>query len=363
MSGADRQATAHVDCDALRHNLARVRAAAPGSAVFAAVKADAYGHGALTVASALTGDNGVDGLAVASLDEALALRWGGIGHTPIMLLSAPLTHADLALCSEQGFEPVLFDAHQWTALLDWRGATLRVWPKLDTGMHRLGLPAADAPAIAERLRANPALEIAGWLTHLACADERDNNSTPRQLECFARALEGQGGPRSAANSAGILGWPQSHLDVVRPGIMLYGGSPLLGTSAADLGLEPVMTLRAPVISLREVAAGESVGYGAQWTADRPSRVAVLAIGYGDGYPRHLPNGTPVLIHGRRCPLIGRVSMDMISVDVTDVPEVSIGEMATLWGAGLPADEIAVAAGTIAYELFCQLTPRVAFTSG
>lgn len=350
------RASAVVDTRALAHNLARVRELAPGVRVYAAIKADGYGHGATRVAQALSE---ADGFAVSSLDEAMQLRWSGL-HKPLMLLSQPLDDAVLAQAAGHGCEPVLFHDDQLAALARHRGPTLRVWIKIDSGMHRLGFAAERAAEIADAVTALPGVDLAGWLTHLACADDIDDPMTPRQIERFEQATENQPGARSIANSAGVIAWPASHAQVVRPGIMLYGSSPMLAQSAAALDLRPAMHLTAPVISRLRIPAGEPIGYGATWRTPEAMDVGVIGIGYGDGYPRHAPSGTPVLVGGRRAPLIGRVSMDMITVDLRGVPEAQVGDRATLWGDGLPADEVATAAGTIAYELFCRLTPRVLF---
>lgn len=349
------RARATIDLAALRANLRVVRERAPGRSVCAAIKANGYGHGLLQTAAAL---EGADVLAVAQLEAALRLREAGEAR-PIMLLSDPLTDDAPSTCAAHGLEPVLFNKEQIEALAA-SGARVRVWIKLDTGMHRLGFPAADAAAVYERVAGIDGIEFAGWLTHLACADDPTDDATNRQLQCFREVTEGQPGARSIANSAGVCAWPESHADLVRPGIMLYGSSPLVDTSAAALGLTPVMTLRAPLISVGMVAAGERIGYGGTWTTPEAMPVGVVAIGYGDGYPRHVPSGTPVLINGQRVPLVGRVSMDLITVDLRGCPDAAVGDIATLWGEGLPADEIAAAAGTIAYELFCQLTDRVVF---
>lgn len=341
---------------ALAHNLARVRELAPASRIYAAVKADGYGHGANVVAQALSD---ADGFAVSSLDEALQLRWAGIDK-PVAMLSQPLDATVCDQAAENRFEIVLFHDSQIEALAAYVGPPLTVWIKLDSGMHRLGFASERAGEIEERLGRLETIEIAGWLTHLACADEPGRPDTQAQLDVFARATEGRPGLRSIANSAGVLAWPSAHADIVRPGIMLYGSSPMRGRNAASYGLEPAMHLTAPLIARNRIPAGETIGYGATWRTPEAMDVGVIGIGYGDGYPRHAPSGTPVLLNGVRVPLIGRVSMDMITVDLRDVPDAAIGDRATLWGDGLDVDEIADRAGTIAYELFCQLTPRVRF---
>lgn len=350
------RAQAVIDRSALAHNLARVRALAPERRVYAAVKADGYGHGALTVAQALAG---ADGFAVSSLDEALQLRWAGVDK-PVVMLSQPL---DTTVCDQAGehaLEIVVFHDSQLDALAAHIGPPLTVWIKLDSGMHRLGFASARAAEIETRLNGLANVRIAGWLTHLACADEPDRPETQAQLDDFAAATRGRDGLRSIANSAGVLAWPNAHADIVRPGIMLYGSSPIADRDAASYGLKPAMQLSAPLIARNTVAAGETIGYGATWRTPEAMDVGVIGIGYGDGYPRHAPSGTPVLIGGARVPLIGRVSMDMITVDLRGAPQAAVGDRATLWGGGLDVDEVARHAGTIAYELYCRLTPRVRF---
>lgn len=350
------RAYAVIDTRALAHNLARVRALAPGTRVYAAIKADGYGHGAMRVAQALAD---ADGFAVATVDEAMQLRWVGIDQ-PIMLLSQPLDAVSLAQAAEYGFEPVLFHADHLTALSEYRGATLSIWAKIDSGMHRLGLAPDEVGRVADALAAAPDVECVGWMTHLACADNDASDMTPRQIDAFERAVAGRPGLRSIANSAAVIACPAAHADVVRPGIMLYGSSPVVTQPAAALDLRPAMHLSAPLISRKRVSAGVPVGYGAAWITPEAMDVGIIGIGYGDGYPRHAPAGTPVLLGGRRVQLIGRVSMDMLAVDLRNAPNARAGDRATLWGEGLPAEEVAGAAGTIAYELYCRLTPRVSF---
>jgi alanine racemase len=323
----------------------------------AAVKANGYGHGALEVARAL---DGIDALAVATLTEALDLRQAGL-QRPIVLLGGVLDVEELDQVAEHNLQLVVHDFRQLNLIERNTGAhALALWIKLDTGMHRLGFALDAVAEINRKLAALPRLRLQGWMTHFASADETANPATEHQIKAFQRALDGISGARSLANSAGIVAWPQSHADWVRPGIMLYGASPLVGRSAGELDLRPVMTLRTRVLSIRELPAGEPVGYGGTWMTPERMRIGVLAIGYGDGYPRCLPSGTPVLINGQRAALAGRVSMDLITVDLRGCDTVREGDEATLWGEGLPAEEIASQAGTIAYELFCGLSRRVEF---
>lgn len=337
----------------------------------AVVKADAYGHGAARVAAAL---DDADGYAVARLGEALALRAAGIDK-PILLLEGVFSADELAHALAARLDLAVHDPSQ-IAMLEQAGvpgatsagdAPSRpvVWMKVDTGMNRLGFRPEQALAARARLLAcRAAPRELRLMTHLARADEDDDAPTAAQLARFATlvsqwtAVSGARPAVSIGNSAGALRGGAAQGDWIRPGIAVYGASPFAGRSAAALGLAPVMTLETAVIALREVPVGEGVGYGATWRAARPSRIAILAVGYADGLPRHLPSGAPVLIGDRPAPLAGRVSMDMTAVDVTDLPQVAVGDRAVLWGRGLPVEEVAARAGTIGYELFCGVAPRV-----
>ncbi len=351
---------ARLDLGALRHNLGIARELAPHSNVMAVVKANGYGHGAVAIAREL--ESLADALAVACIEEALELREAGI-KTPILLLEGVFQARELGTASEQGFWVTIDNDLQlrWLeeAVLP---RSLQCWLKIDTGMHRLGVQPEQAGATFQRLKnCDNALDELVLYTHFASADELDNSLTQDQLDVFDTACRDLPALRSAANSPGLLGWPASHHDWVRPGYMLYGNSPFQGPHPVADRLKPVMTLTSAIISLRDVAAGESVGYGATWTARRPSRIATVTIGYGDGYPRLATNGTPVLVNGRRAPLAGRVSMDMITVDVTDLPGAAIGDEVVLWGKDLPVGEVARHAGTIGYELTTRMparTPRI-----
>ncbi|MBL8250383.1 MAG: alanine racemase [Candidatus Competibacter sp.] len=348
--------TATIDLAALRHNLARVRAAAPRCRVAAALKANAYGHGLLRAARAL---DGADVFAVARCDEALALRDAGI-LKPIVVLEGFLQPEEIELCRQQQLQATVHHESQLRMLERAQpGPPVSIWLKIDTGMHRLGFPPDRVAAALERLAACPnAAPHPRLLSHLARADERDHPYTRQQLAVFKSVTAGRAAERSLANSGGILGWPETHFDWVRPGIMLYGCTPFDRGIGPDVGLRPVMTLESRLIALQRYAAGEPVGYGGSWRCPKDSRIGVVGIGYGDGYPRHAPSGTPVLVNGQRAPLAGRVSMDMITVDLSDFPDARVGDPVVLWGRGLPAEEIARAVNTITYELFCKVTPRV-----
>lgn len=327
----------------------------------AVVKANAYGHGLVPTALALSQ---VDAFAVARLDEGIVLRAQGIAH-PIVLLEGVFAAEQLLEAAHYGFDLVVHDDRQ-IELLEEATTTHRftVWVKIDSGMNRLGFRTTDFRAALQRLRSlrPPPLQIS-LLTHLARADEPDNDMSHEQIARFKEATCGLDHATSIASSAGLFADLHIGSDWVRPGLAIYGASPFAECNGTDLGLEPVMSLETSVIAMRKVSSGETVGYGGTWQAQRESRVAILAAGYGDGLPRSLPNGTPVLVDGRRAPLCGRVSMDMIAVDVTDLPGVGVGTSAMLWGKGLPVEEVARHAGTIPYELLCGVSQRVPLEFG
>lgn len=345
---------ARVDADALAHNLAVARRAAGASRVFAVVKADAYGHGLSAAAAAFAG---ADGLAVACVEEAAALRAAGIA-APVLVLEGAADAGELDVARRHGLELAVHAGWQ-LELLERGGARDlgRLWAKFDTGMHRLGFAPAAAPGVAARLAALGAA-APGVMTHLACADEPDDEETARQLAAFAGVRALFAGPASVANSAGLLAHPASRCDWVRPGLMLYGVSPFPGRCGSELGLRPAMSLSAALLAIQDVGAGDGVGYGFDWRARRPSRIGIVSAGYGDGYPWRAAAGGSALVRGRRAPLAGRVSMDMLGLDLTEVPEAAVGDEVTLWGADLPVEEVARAAGTSPYELVCSVTRRV-----
>jgi alanine racemase len=352
----ERYPRALIDHSALRHNLLIVRGHAPESRIWAVIKANGYGHGMLQIGASL---ESADGLAVARVEEGVRLREAGISR-PILVLEGALYEWELALAHRHRLELALHRPGQ-VALLDQTSVAgpLRLWVKVDTGMHRLGFDPEQVPALLAQLDANPRVDgPPGLMTHLANADDTRNPLTRLQCERL-RGLDPTGQYRlSIGNSAGILAFPPSRTQWVRPGIMLYGASPFLDRNAADLGLRPVMTLQTRVIAVRSLRRGDAVGYGGTYVCPEDMLVGTGAIGYGDGYPRHAPCGTPVLVNGKRVPLVGRVSMDMINVDLRAAPATAVGDTLTLWGEGLPVDEIAQRAGTISYELFCHVTTRV-----
>ncbi|MEG3132786.1 alanine racemase [Rouxiella sp. T17] len=349
-------ATAVIDRGALRHNLQRIRHVAPQSRVVAVVKANAYGHGLLEAAHSL---QDADYYGVARLGEALALRAGGI-HKPILLLEGFFSAEDLPLLVKHGIETAVHCVEQLEALEAAVLATpLKVWMKLDSGMHRLGVAPHEAEAFYQRLSVcRNVIQPVNMMSHFSRADEPESDYTLTQLRCFAAFTHGKTGVKTIAASGGTLLWPASHLDVVRPGIILYGVSPMGSAEASDYGCRPAMTLSSSLIAVRDHLAGEPVGYGGLWTSPRDTKLGVIAMGYGDGYPRSAPSGTPVLINGREVPIVGRVSMDMISVDLGPNATDNVGDEAILWGAELPVERIAVATGISAYELITSLTSRV-----
>lgn len=350
--------TATIDLAAIRGNLRQVRRLAPQSRVMAAIKADAYGHGAVPVARAL--EDEVEAFAVACLEEALVLREARL-RAPLALLEGILSAEEARLVLRHDLQVVIHD-HWQLELLEAlpQGARVSVWIKLDSGMHRLGFPLTDVAGLWSRIRARPDWNFCGWMTHLACADEIANPATPAQIAGFNNALGDLPGARSIANSAGLAAWPQARADWVRPGLMLYGASPLPDRSAADLELQPAMRLESRLIAVRYYEEGAAIGYGATYRCPQRMPIGVVSVGYADGYHRSLPAGTPVWIRGRRAPLVGRVSMDMINVDLSDVADAAVGDPVLLWGGQQPVEVIASAAGTIAYELLCGLTNRVRF---
>lgn len=352
-----RRAELSIDLNALRHNTMRAQTAACGRKIFAAVKADAYGHGAKTVAQTLRGQ--VDGWMVASLAEGEALRQAGMTER-ILVLQGIMDASEARRAAQRFLEPVFHHASQLDALgRSLAGLSLTAWMKLDTGMHRIGFTPDEFPAAYARLSQQRGIRPSpGILTHFARADEPDQTPTQQQIACFEQVAGGLDAEKSLCNSAGLLRYPQAGGDWVRPGIMIYGGNPMTEGTAEEWGLKPVMTLRTRLIAIRQVAAGEGVGYGARFIAPEKMPVGVVAVGYGDGYPRHAPDGTPILIGTQRSAVIGRVSMDLITVDLRGI-SAKVGDEVVCWGEGLPVDDIARHSASISYELMCQMSGRVA----
>jgi alanine racemase len=351
-----RPTTVTIDLEALRHNLARVRTLAPSSKVMAVVKADGYGHGLERVAQALSD---AEAFGVAALSDAERLRAIGLRNR-IVLLSGFDEATDLDLLRTLDVDTVVHHDSQLALLDADRGTTpLRVWLKFDTGMHRLGFDPLRAAELHARLRALPNVsDDVVAMSHFASSDEFCGAQTAGQMQQFAGVAAIMGAPVSLSNSAAVLGWPEAHRDWVRAGGALYGLSVVDGRTGADFGLKPVMKLSTRLIAINRIAKGERVGYSATWECPEDMDIGVAAIGYGDGYPRSVPSGTPVLIHGQRVPLVGRVSMDLMTIDLRSLPNAKVGDEVTLWGPELPVEEIAAAAGTISYELTCSITRRV-----
>lgn len=351
-----RRPVAQINLQALQHNLAQVRQLAPHSQVLAVLKANAYGHGLVRVAQALSS---ADAFAVARIDEALALRTAGIVK-PIVLLEGFYEAAELPILLANNLQTVVHNTLQLQALeqahLD---GQLKVWLKIDTGMHRLGIEPTQCDAFYRRLwQCSAVLPGIRLMSHFACADESNSARTVQQLQMFMHLTSDKAEQRSLANSAAILAYPQSHVEWVRPGLILHGISPFPQKIGQQHMLQPVMRLSSRLIATRQVKKGERVGYGGHWQATQDTLLGVIAVGYGDGYPRHAVNGTPVWINGREVPLAGRVSMDMITVNLGTAATDKLGDEAVLWGPELAIERVAAAAATIPYELLCNITPRV-----
>lgn len=345
-----------IDRKALVHNVQQVRLLCPSKHVYAMVKANAYGCGIEAVVPIL--DPHVDAFGVACLEEATRLR--EYSKRPCILFQGVFTQAELLQVSLLNLDCVIHHQEQ----LRWLLATplervLRVWVKVNTGMNRLGFEIDEVSAVIKALSACPWVDKKiGLMSHMACADEVSNPTNLVQLDTFQSISLSDKLPRSLANSAAIITMPDTHFDVVRPGLMLYGASPIKDKTATELNLKPVMNFISTLTVIHDFPAGRSIGYSGTWKTTRPTRIGVVAVGYGDGYPRHIAVGTPVWLNGKRLPIVGRVSMDMLTIDLTDAPEASLGDRVELWGQHLPVEEIAQCAGTIAYELLTQVSSRV-----
>jgi alanine racemase len=379
-------ATVIINVSALKHNLAQIKLLAPTTKVLAVLKANAYGHGLELIAKALFAEQdkkkehghsspSADAIAVARIDEALALRAAGITQ-PIVLLEGFFDSKDLSILAAHNLQTIVHNQQQLDAILIAElTSPLKVWLKIDTGMHRLGINPEQFSAFYQQLTDSDNVQKnIVLMSHLGCADNKDSDETQQQISLFEEVTQGCDEERTIANSAGICSWPTSHYQWVRPGLLLYGVSPLslddssivpsshqIKVESDNFDIQPVMTLKSSLIAIRELDAGESVGYGGAWKSEEKTIIGVVAIGYGDGYPRHARNGTPVLVNGRRVPLIGKVSMDMITVDLGINNQDEIGDLVTLWGDNLPVAEIAQCATTIPYELLCNITQRVKIT--
>lgn len=342
-----------IDTDALRHNLQVVRQYAPQARVMAVLKANGYGHGTLTVAMALSD---ADAFAVARTSEGVSLRQAGVTKE-IVLLSGCHDAKEMQLAADYHLSMVFQDWHQIELLRQSRLTGLQpCWIKLNTGMNRFGLqPEEAAPALA---KLQPLISVRGLMTHLANADDLSDTATTSQLQAFDAVAHLPGMEYSIANSAGIMGWEDARRGWVRPGLMLYGASPVMGATAEDLGLKPAMSFKAKVLAVRKLKKGDALGYGGTYHAPEDMPIALIGVGYGDGYPREVMPGAPVSVEGQILPIVGRVSMDTLSVDMRARPNTKVGDTAVLWGKGLPVDDVAQAAGTIPYTLLTGVSVRV-----
>ncbi|WP_432721529.1 alanine racemase [Jeongeupia wiesaeckerbachi] len=343
-----------IDPAAIAHNYRRMKALAPKAKVYAVTKADGYGHGLARVVAALPE---ADGFALLEVDWAIGLREAGVTQ-PILLLEGVFSADEMRLASHHALTVAVHEerALAWLETLV-LPKPLDVYVKLNTGMNRLGFVADTAAAVVARLQACANVASITLMTHFATADDPDRGIA-MQLARFDAAVAGLDLPMTLANSAATFDFPDVHRDWVRPGVALYGATPFAHRSAASLGLIAAMSLQSEIIGVQMLQAGDAVGYAAAFTAPEPMRIGIVACGYADGYPRHAPTGTPILVGGVRTRLLGRVSMDMLAVDLSDVPQAQIGTPVELWGKGLPIDEVAAAAGTIGYELMCAIAPRV-----
>lgn len=342
----------------LIHNLHIIKQSTPAK-IMAMVKANAYGHGIVNIAKIL--DLHVDSIGVASIDEALELRESGI-QGDITLIEGVFTPKDLTLAAKNDLTVIFHSATQveWVNNIELSNP-LRGWLKVNTGMCRLGFPKNEALSQLDTLsKSKNIISPVGIMSHFACADEKDHPKNQEQIGNFQNIIANHNGPKSICNSAAIFNFPKHHYDLVRPGLALYGASPLVNVTPDMLNLKPVMTLQTELIAIHNLKAGDAVGYGSTYQCTHPMKVGVVAIGYGDGYPRNAKTGTPTLINGKRCPIVGRVSMDMLTVDLSNSPTSKIGDTVTLWGEGLPVEEIAPYTGHISYDLLTLLQQRVKY---
>ncbi len=355
MEDLEWRARALIDLSSLRHNIGQIRLAAPQSRLMAVIKADAYGHGLHTVCRAV--DQWVDGFAVATIAEGIQCRETQ-DTRPIIVLSEFWDQAQLALFDEYQMQPVVHNVVQAKWLHRYRGKPLSLWIKVDSGMNRLGIAQWDLGEIFSGLKTLKCVKTIRIMSHLANADILGDNTTTTQLDSFLAATNTFDCEKSISNSAGVMAWPETNLDWARPGLMLYGASPFDQSDELKFELKPVMQLQARLIAIKTIGSGEPVGYGGQFRTRRKTTIAMVGLGYGDGYPRLVDSRAVVLINGQKAPIIGRVSMDMITVDITDLTEVAVGNEVTLWGHGLKIEEVANWAGTIPYELMCKVTTRI-----
>ena len=345
-----------IDIAALRHNLEHIRNIAPNTSVLAMVKSNAYGHGLARIALALPE---ADAFGVACLEEGTQLRNAGVKN-PIVLMEGLFRPNELSRATAEDFTLVVHHYPQIEMLEQAEASKpLSVWLKVDSGMHRLGFNPEDVVKAHERLtNCSVVKKPIGLMTHFAESDSVDSAPTQNQIELFNAVTKDLPGPRSLANSGGVLAWLPAHGDWVRPGIMLYGASPFAKRQGSEFGLKPVMSFTSEIIAIHHLKKGERVGYGGTWTCTEDMPVGVVAMGYGDGYPWHAKNGTPMLVNGERCPLVGRVAMDMLNVDLRNQPNAKVGDPVVLWGPDLPVEIVAAHSDTVSYELLTRITQRV-----
>jgi len=351
--------TAYIDLTALRNNVQIIKKLAPNSSILAMVKRNAYGHGSVQIAKAIQAQ--VNAFGVACLNEALTLYNAGIDK-PILLLKGFYTIDELKIIDKFSFETVIHTEEQLNILESINlNNKLNVWLKINTGMNRLGFNMYEVDKTYNRLINNPfVFKPLRFMTHFSDADTPSSTKTDQQFESFQKIISNFSGETCIANSAATLIHHQMQTDWIRPGISMYGISPFIEKPITNIGFKPIMTLKSRIIAIHELNAGETVGYNSTWKATDKTKVGIVNIGYGDGYPRHIQQDTPLLFNGQRCVVIGKVAMDMLTVDLSSQPNVKVGNEVTLWGPELPIHEIATKAGTIPYELVCQLTGRVNF---
>ncbi|MYB34086.1 MAG: alanine racemase [Gammaproteobacteria bacterium] len=343
-----------INLSALRDNIKTIRRLAPKSRLIAVVKANAYGHDMQIVVQEL--GSRVDGFAVASIEEGLSLREVD-NELPVMVLSGLCDPSQLVSCANSQLDPVIYSLHQVDWIKSHTGRSINVWLKFNSGMNRLGMDHDNFTQAYRMLEVSPHIANIRLMSHFAIAEDLESDFTEKQIREFNQAATNLGGERSLANSAGIMCWPDSHFEWVRPGLMLYGVSPLEDEST-NYGLRPVMELQAKIISFQNLKQGDTVGYGRTYAAIQPMRIANLGIGYGDGYFRVVPDSAYVMIHNQKAPIVGRISMDSMTVDVSSIEQARIGDSAILWGESPSVDQVANWTGTNAYEVLCRLSARV-----
>lgn len=349
-------AQAIINLAAIQHNYRQLSQKCQGKPVIAVIKGDAYGHNAIEVAKALPD---AKMFAVSRIEEAIELRQAGI-EQPILLLEGCFCRDDLITAAQLNFHSAIHCQEQLDDLLTTQlESPISLWLKVDTGMHRIGVEPSEVDHYVSQIEASGQCRgDLGFMSHFSCADDTQAATTPHQIECFLAATKAYPGPKTLANSAGILYWPQAHFDYMRGGIALYGASPNDNEVGSMHNLKPAMTLQSKLIAVRAHRANQPIGYGETWSSNQDTTIGVVAMGYGDGYPRNAPAGTPVVINGREVPIVGRVSMDMITVDLGPQAEDKVGDRVEFWGEQLPIEKVAQHVGTISYELMIKLARRV-----